>query len=552
MRLFPVSIALLLLIATIGEAAAQADAARIPLGDDVLVLADVLDIHAQPDGYSIRVGQLIRGVKSELHGYQTDVSGAEWVYLGDEAYGWVLAARDGVPTVTAYTEEIAQEIVAAADAATPTVTELAAAGAVLNGQDRFAESETAYTRALTLEPENTLVLEARGRMFIDAGDFGRAIDDLTFALTLGRMLPGTINSLGVAHARYEDSLGAFGRYTQANAVADGQFGLVLSNLGVYYKRRGLLEEAEQHYRDALAVDPFLFLAYSNLANLVFDVYNDSEQALSLYNRALELAPRAGYIYIARGAFYAETGSYDLSLQDQNTGLELDPTNVNGFSDRAVTWMRRGEWELAEQDFKRALELDPYNQNAYYNMATMNAYRGHYQEARSSYTAAVMYGSRYTTSVPLYRSQVSIALGDIDGALEDITSHIDYRRGQKTEFDVLAYLIRAAIYLHRGEIDNALDDYRSAFRIYPMFAFYFGQIGGGYRVTPQRLMDEEQRMREAIAATPEDFAPYLSLAILYMEYGDWENALTNFRDAGTHGADPQWMTFVTDFEALLQQ
>jgi tetratricopeptide (TPR) repeat protein len=127
------------------------------------------------------------------------------------------------------------------------------------------------------------------------------------------------------------------------------------------------DRADAFYRQALARDPNFAEAAAELARsrLSRHWYVSSlapaelEEVKSIIDRALALAPNSPEAHLALGLFfYWGHRQYENALTEFNRTLELQPNNALARQYCAAVYRRRGEWERALADFQRAQELDP--------------------------------------------------------------------------------------------------------------------------------------------------------------------------------------------------
>src|SRR5438128_4639867 len=143
--------------------------------------------------------------------------------------------------------------------------------------------------------------------------------------------------------------------------------------GEYQSRQTGSESAEAYdradafYRQALARDPNFAeaaaeLACSRLTRHWFVsplVPAELEEAKSLIDRSLALAPNSPEAHLALGLFfYWGHRQYQMALTEFNRTLELQPNSALARTYCAWVYRRRGEWERSLAEFQRAQELDP--------------------------------------------------------------------------------------------------------------------------------------------------------------------------------------------------
>jgi TolB-like protein len=167
--------------------------------------------------------------------------------------------------------------------------------------------------------------------------------------------PGESRALASAGTRDAEAYDLFlrGEYelhqAQGNLTADG------------------FERAAGFYRQALARDPnFVEAAAALVISRLWRHWNVSplapaelEEVKSIIDRALTLAPNSPEAHLALGVFfYYGHRQYENALTEFNRTLELQPNNSLARQDCASVYRRRGEWERSLADFQRAQELDP--------------------------------------------------------------------------------------------------------------------------------------------------------------------------------------------------
>jgi TolB-like protein/Tfp pilus assembly protein PilF len=131
--------------------------------------------------------------------------------------------------------------------------------------------------------------------------------------------------------------------------------------------RDALDRADGFYQQALARDPNFIEAAAELTRsrllrhwLVAPLTpRELEEVKSIIDRALALAPNSPEAHFALGLFfYWGHRQYENALTEFNRALELQPNNADAWAYCAWVYRRRGEWERSLADSKRAQELDP--------------------------------------------------------------------------------------------------------------------------------------------------------------------------------------------------
>jgi hypothetical protein len=108
MRIITVLVILLLVIPVGGIAQAQTS---FKAGDFIYITAQKLPVYVQPETKATVVEEMIPGMVSHILKVQQDSTGTEWIYLADNAFGWVQSAIGGNLTIAAYSVETLQQFI---------------------------------------------------------------------------------------------------------------------------------------------------------------------------------------------------------------------------------------------------------------------------------------------------------------------------------------------------------------------------------------------------------------------------------------------------------
>jgi tetratricopeptide (TPR) repeat protein len=184
------------------------------------------------------------------------------------------------------------------------------------------------------------------------------------------------------------------------------------------------DRADAFYRQALAHDPNFADAAAELARtrlrrhwLVSPLAPaELEEVKSLIERALALAPNSPEAHLALGLFYFSAHrQYENALSEFNRTLELQPNNTWARVGRGGVYRRRGEWERSLADFQRAEQLDPRNALIPLNIGfTYMALRQWKDAERAELRALAIEPHAALTALALLSSRLD-AMGDVGSA-----------------------------------------------------------------------------------------------------------------------------------------
>jgi TolB-like protein/Tfp pilus assembly protein PilF len=144
------------------------------------------------------------------------------------------------------------------------------------------------------------------------------------------------------------------------------------------------DRADAFYRQALAREPNFAEAAAELARSRLSRHwfvsplapAELEEVKSLVDRALALAPNSPEAHFALGLFfYWGHRQYENALTEFNRTLELQPNNADARAFSAWVYRRRGEWKRSLAESQRAEELNPRDASIPTNIgATCNVLR----------------------------------------------------------------------------------------------------------------------------------------------------------------------------------
>jgi tetratricopeptide (TPR) repeat protein len=118
-----------------------------------------------------------------------------------------------------------------------------------------------------------------------------------------------------------------------------------------------LAEAEELYRQAIEMDPWLAIAYTNLGNICFR-RGEEDQAVALYRRALEIdrtQPEAQYNL---GYVMLERGQAAEAIANFRGAISSDPRFADAYFNLAMAYEQIGESSKARPCWRKYLEIEP--------------------------------------------------------------------------------------------------------------------------------------------------------------------------------------------------
>lgn len=142
-----------------------------------------------------------------------------------------------------------------------------------------------------------------------------------------------------------------------------------AHLAILYEKKGLVQQAEKHYRIAIELDPQFSDAIFNLGNLYFRE-KDFPSAIQSLQMALETSPNDVKIHYLLATVYKESKQFQEAAIHFQKVLELDPKHLLAQNFLGVIFYELKEFEKAQEAFDKVLNLDPTFADAYGNLGIL--------------------------------------------------------------------------------------------------------------------------------------------------------------------------------------
>jgi Flp pilus assembly protein TadD len=252
--------------------------------------------------------------------------------------------------------------------------------------------------------------------------------------------------------------------------------------------QGLLDEAEKHWRLALAVKPDYADAHNNLG-LLFSDLGHMEQAEAAYRQALAADPRHVDTYNNLGVLLDGQGRWAEAEAAYNQALALQPDDPNVHNNLGSLLQNTGRLPAAEAAFRRALSLRPNYPEAHYNLGSLLALLNRHAEAEAAYRQALALRPGHTE-----------ALSNLGILLAKLKRH-----------------------------DEAEAAHRQALALRPGFAEAYINLGVMLSVT-SRHAEAEAAYRQALALKPDSVEALANLAAVLAVTNRPEEAEAYYRQA----------------------
>ncbi|NOX91985.1 MAG: tetratricopeptide repeat protein [Gammaproteobacteria bacterium] len=191
----------------------------------------------------------------------------------------------------------------------------------LHESGRLYEEEQIYKSILAQNPGHLQSLVMLGKLALQAGHIGTAVDIFNRAVKSDLTNPNCYYLLGMALQKLGNSQEAEAMLREANEL-DKNSPDILNALGLTVSYQGLFDEALQLFRHAIKIDPDYIPAYHNLSTSKKFTVDDADLKMieEVYRRRRDFSvANKSSICFAMGKVYNDLAQYDVAFEAYDEG-----------------------------------------------------------------------------------------------------------------------------------------------------------------------------------------------------------------------------------------
>ncbi|MBS4760347.1 MAG: tetratricopeptide repeat protein [Clostridium sp.] len=230
--------------------------------------------------------------------------------------------------------------------------------------ENYDDAIDAYTKLLEIEPDNDKVYYELGHLYLQKNDSLPAVNAFSMALEKDDDNPFYHNSMAFALVQLEQ-----------------------------------YDDAIEHYQKAININPdpyWTSIVCQALGSVYFEIKENPEAAVVLYQTAAVLNPENDECHIAIGDTYFSVDDYDNAIKAYCDAIKINPENPKSYCKCGMALWEKDYTEEAIVAYHKAINLNPEYSIAYNNLGVIYLDDiGNVQESIDMFNKALAGNKSYT-------------------------------------------------------------------------------------------------------------------------------------------------------------
>jgi len=227
------------------------------------------------------------------------------------------------------------------------------------GAEQYDAALEAARKALVIEPQSPGAHQMLGKTYFMLGDLGKSIGELETAVKLAPDDIDVVYTLGIAYLRnrqtaaakqlYESMIRQFGERPQLHIV-----------IGRAYRQSGLLSEATEEFKKAVALDTHYPRAHYYLGITYLQDEGQSKIGEALEEFKIEVAanPEEFFANYYLGVVYIFQRKWDLAITFLQKASSIEPNNPDPYFQLGQAYQELNQHERAVDVLRKSIALNP--------------------------------------------------------------------------------------------------------------------------------------------------------------------------------------------------
>jgi protein O-GlcNAc transferase len=240
------------------------------------------------------------------------------------------------------------------------------------------------------------------------------------------------------------------------------------------------EEAIKNYKQAILLDKKYISPYFNLGNLYRKI-NEIEISINNYLKCIEIDQKYIDAYLNIGAIYENDQNYEEAIKYYTKCLSIDKNYINAKCNLANVYKSLKENKIATKLYMECIDLDPKHKESRTNLAVLMISENRTIEAINILKDVLVIDVNFIEAY----INIGVAYAKINKNNDALNAlyyalKIDKRR-------VEIYINIAQIYIQQFDFNKALEFYRLAYEIEPLYQ----NLLSSYIMTKIRVCDYDE-------------------------------------------------------------
>jgi tetratricopeptide (TPR) repeat protein len=171
---------------------------------------------------------------------------------------------------------------------------------------------------------------------------------------------------------------------------DPDYGEALTGLGALLLVQKRVEEAQPLFEKALSIDPNHATALINLA-MIDQGRGNAESALARLRQVIARNPDYAEARLNLGSLLASLKKHEEAIQHLSKAIELNPKMAVAHLNLAAAYVETRQWEKAEEHYRHVQSLNPRMAHAHIGLGNAQALQEKHADAVVSYRKAIALG-----------------------------------------------------------------------------------------------------------------------------------------------------------------
>ena len=235
-----------------------------------------------------------------------------------------------------------------------------AMGLTYKNRGMFEESLRELHRAEEADPENPLVKEQLGEVFLFMGKNEDAISAYLMAIKEDPDSPKLANNIGIAWHRLGRLNEAISWYERAISN-DENYAVSWNNLGIVNYHSGNPDKAFKYFQKAHKINPDYLDPYLNLG-IIYMNKGHYDNAEKLFKKAIQKKEEYSLPYNYLGSVYLDTDRFGEAIHCFQMAINWDNSYDEAYYNLGFAFSRIGKYDKALEATKKAMEINPFYTN----------------------------------------------------------------------------------------------------------------------------------------------------------------------------------------------